>query len=156
MITYKDMSVSDRWTWASALAGSNFIPEALRGNPSDIFFAAELAALVGKEPLTEILAWDSTEPPAEATGPQPPAEVTEKHESQGQLGELSPDYPQPDRFPADTLWEARDQFAALAAERGLAETQIADVVQWASGGRTMDVEDLTLEELVKVISSWLK
>lgn len=156
MITYKDMSVSDRWTWASALAGSKFIPEALRGNPSDIFFAAELSALAGEEPLTEILAWDSTEVPAEAAESQPPAEATEKHESQGQLGELSPDYPQPGRFPAGTLWEARDQFAALAAERGLAETQIADVVQWASGGRTMDVEDLTLEELVKVISSWLK
>lgn len=172
---YADMLPTERWTWASALAHSTYIPKSLQGQPGNVFFAAELALAFGQDPLSEILGWnqdqmaellaehydanadasDINEDEAEGEGGEhPPAALTAQPATPHQTKTKPGDFPPAAAMPPGTLHEARTQFTTMATARNLTTNQLAEVISWATTGRSMDLEDMTLDELAHVISRW--
>lgn len=166
---YDDLTPTERWTWASALARSTYLPHPLQGQPGNVFFAAELADAFDQDPLSEILGWNHnemaelladrfgtndhpTEAKAEAEvedAGHPPAPMATRHTT------TKPgDFPPAAAMPPGTLHEARTQFTTMAKARHLTDNQIAEVISWATTGRSMDLEDMTIDELAHVISRW--
>lgn len=180
---YADMLPTERWTWASALAHSTYIPEPFQGQPGNVFFAAELALAFDQDPLSEILAWNhnkmdeilaehygTNDTDADVDGKvevegdveggeggeseQLPATLTAQPDTSNPAKAKPGDFPPAAAMPPGTLHEARTQFTTMAKARHLTDNQIAEVISWATTGRTMDLEDMTIDELAHVISRW--
>ncbi|WP_311590801.1 hypothetical protein [Trueperella bernardiae] len=172
---YADMLPTERWTWASALAHSTYIPKSLQGQPGNVFFAAELALAFGQDPLSEILGWNHdqmVELLVERYGADNNADAESEGDVEGVEGEQAPaaltaqpatphqtktkpgDFPPAAAMPPGTLHEARTQFTTMATARNLTTNQLAEVISWATTGRSMDLEDMTIDELAHVISRW--